>query len=435
MRSRIASGLLAALFIAGCASVPLRDVVPEQLVSEAEMPGLSQVRIWGDAGATEISKIMASEMPAIVAKYKERIARKEPLQSNILAISGGADDGAFGAGLLAGWGETGTRPEFDLVTGISAGALVAPLVFLGADYDDELASVFTTHEADDIFEANILEGLFGGAAVANSGPLAKLIDKYVDAELVRRVAEESDKGRLLIIGTTNIDAQRPVYWDMGRIAKSNSPEAVETFRKVLLASASIPGVFPPVHFKVSAGGKTYEELHVDGGATRQLFFSPSEFSFKALDRMVGKKIDRRLYIIRNGKIGPEWKATKETTLALAQRSLETLTKSQGIGDLIRAYAKAKEDKIDFNLIAIPDSFTAPRPGPFNPVYMKPLYDTGYALGKAGIEWAKAPPGLGSEPKTAAGKATASAPATAVPAAAVPIPGKPEASPSVASAPR
>ena len=389
-----ARALLPLVLLAGCASLPLRDAVPEQLVSGAELPGLSNVRMWGDAGASDVAQVVQLELPVIQAKYREKIARNEPLQTNILAVSGGADDGAFGAGLLVGWGETGTRPEFDLVTGISAGALIAPLIFMGKDYDDELAAVFTTHNANEIYEANILEGLFGGAAVADSGPLAKLIDRYVDAELVRRVGEERAKGRLLIIGTTNIDAQRPVYWDMGRIAQRGSPSAIETFRKVLLASASIPGVFPPVHFEVTAGGQTYTELHVDGGATRQLFLSPSEFSFKTLDRSLGKKISRRLYIIRNGKIGPEWKATKETTLALAQRSLETLTKNQGMGDLIRMYARAKEDKIDFNLIAIPDSFQAPRPGPFNPLYMKPLYQIGYAIGRGGIPWTKAPPGLG-----------------------------------------
>ena len=357
-----ATALVAALLLAGCASVPVRDVVPEQLVAEASMPGLDRIRVWGDADAEQMGAFIKAELPVLKQKYQERIAHHEPLQSNILAISGGADDGAFGAGVLAGWGETGTRPEFDLVTGISAGALVAPLVFLGADYDVELSQVFTTVEASDIFEANVLEGLFGGAAVADSGPLAKLIDKYVDEKLVRRVGEERAKGRLLIIGTTNIDAQRPVYWDMGRIAQSGDPRAIEMFRKVLLASASIPGVFPPVHFQVEAGGKTYEELHVDGGATRQLFFSPSEFSFTALDKAIGKKIERHLYVIRNGKIGPEWKATKENTLALAQRSLETLTKSQGMGDLIRAYARAKADKIDFNLVAIPNEFQAERPG-------------------------------------------------------------------------
>jgi predicted acylesterase/phospholipase RssA len=382
-----------ALALAGCASVPLRDVVPEQFVSEAELPGLTNVRMWGDGSAGDISKMLAADFPAIQAKYKEKIARKEPLTSNILAISGGADDGAFGAGLLVGWGQAGTRPTFDLVTGISAGALIAPMIFLGADYDTKLSQVFLLHDAGDIYEANLLEGLFGGSSVADSGPLAKLIDSYVDDELMRRVAEERAKGRLLIIGTTNIDAQRPVYWDMGRIAQSNSPAAIQVFRKVLLASASIPGVFPPVHFPVSASGKTFTELHVDGGATRQLFFSPSEFSFRSLDKLIGKPIVRHLYIIRNGKILPEWAATKETTLALAQRSLETLTKSQSMGDLIRAYARAREDKIDFNLIAIPNEFKAERPKPFSALYMKPLYEVGYTMGLNGVPWGKFPPGF------------------------------------------
>ncbi len=215
------------------------------------------------------------------------------------------------------------------------------------------------------------------------------------------MAEERGKGRLLIIGTTNIDAQRPVYWDMGRIAMTGGPGAITAFRKVLLASASIPGVFPPVRFDVSAGGRTYTELHVDGGATRQLFLAPSEFSFKTVDAAIGRKIDRRLYIIRNGKIGPEWKATKETTLALAQRSLETLTKNQGLGDLIRMYTKAKEDRIAYHLIAIPDEFTAPRPGPFDPAYMRPLYEAGYAIGKGRIPWLEAPPGLKSSARAKA----------------------------------
>lgn len=386
------------------------------------MPGLDRIRVWGDADANQMGAFIKAEMPTLKAKYQEKIARHQPLVSNILAISGGADDGAFGAGVLVGWGETGTRPEFDLVTGISAGALVAPLVFLGSEYDVELSQVFTTVDAEDIYEANVLKGLFGGAAVADSGPLAKLIDRYVDEKLVQRVGEERAKGRLLIIGTTNIDAQRPVYWDMGHIALSGDPKRVELFRKVLLASASIPGVFPPVHFTVEAGGKSYEELHVDGGATRQLFFSPSEFSFKELDKAIGKKIERHLFIIRNGKIGPEWQATKETTLELAKRSLETLTKSQGMGDLIRAYTRAKEDKIDFNLIAIPNEFQAERPGPFDPKYMKPLYELGYSMGKIGVPWLKAPPGLGEPIRPESKKAASSgksAPAVAAPVAAAP----------------
>jgi hypothetical protein len=292
-----------------------------------------------------------------------------------------------------GWGESGTRPEFDLVTGISAGALVAPFVFLGSQYDGALSEIFTQYGASDIYTADVMAGLFGGDALADSTPLATLIAKYVDRNLLNRVAEERAKGRLLFIGTTNIDAQRPVYWDMGRLAQSKHPSAVETFRKVLLASASVPGVFPPVRFPVIANGRSFEELHVDGGPTREVFFAPSDFSFKSVDKAFGKPIPRRLYIIRNGKLGPEFMVTKETTFGIAQRSLETLTKNQGIGDLVRMYARAKDDKIDYNLVAIPDEFKAARPKPFDQGYMRSLYGAGLELGRRPITWMKAPPGV------------------------------------------
>lgn len=385
-------GFLAVASLSACATVPIRDAVPEPLVVAAELPGMTDVRIWGDAKIPHLDRLLAAEMPALKRRIGER-AKTGSLVSNIIALSGGADDGAFSAGLIVGWGETGTRPEFDLVTGISAGALVAPFVFLGRDYDDELSQIFTVHDAADIYQADVLAGLFGGDALADSTPLAKLIDKYVDRELLDRVAAERSKGRLLFVGTTNLDAQRPVYWDMGRIAQSKAPQAVETFRKVLLASASVPGVFPPVRFPVRADGRTYEELHVDGGPTREVFFAPSDFSFKSIDQATGHKIPRRLYIVRNGKLGPEFMVTKETTLGIAQRSIETLTKNQGIGDLIRMYTTAKADKIDYNLIAIPDAFKAARPAPFNAAYMRALYDTGYDVGKNPIPWQKSPPGV------------------------------------------
>lgn len=384
---------IVAATIAGCASAPLRDAVPEQLVAAAEVPGLERVRIWGDGDASDVERFLQTEGEAIREKWQTKAKASGPLVTNILALSGGADDGAFGAGLLVGWGEAGTRPEFDLVTGISAGALIAPLAFVGKEFDHRLATVFTQNSGSQIYEATLLDGLFGGDSLASSGPLQKLIEDYVDAGLVRRVAEERAKGRILIIGTTNIDAQRPVFWDMGRIAQSQSPDSITLFRKVLLASASIPGVFPPVHIPVSASGKTYQELHVDGGATRQLFLTPGEFSFKAVDKIIGKKIQRRLYIIRNGKIGPEYKATPGTALALATRSLETVTKSQGIGDLVRMYEKSKRDGITYNLIAIPNDFSAPRKAPFELEYMKPLYERGLTIGRGPIPWQDKPPSL------------------------------------------
>jgi predicted acylesterase/phospholipase RssA len=194
-----------------------------------------------------------------------------------------------------------------------------------------------------------------------------------------------------LVGTTNLDAQRPVYWDMGRIAQSGKPQALDLFRRVLLASASFPGVFPPVNIKVQAGGREYEEMHVDGGTTRDVFFTIADFRFHDIDRAIGRKVQRRLWIIRNGKIEPEYKLMPESTFAIAQRSLETLTKSRGVGDLSRMYSRARADRIDYNLAAIPVDFDAPHPKPFDRTYMQALYDLGLALGRGGYSWAKAPP--------------------------------------------
>jgi predicted acylesterase/phospholipase RssA len=335
----------ATLALAGCATAPDRLAVPAQLSGEAAVPGLADVRVWGDAQFSHA--LLQAELPNLKAKYQER-AKASPKGaelpiSNLLALSGGADDGAFGAGLLVGWSEHGDRPEFDLVTGISAGALIAPFAFLGREYDSQLSGLFTSYSADQIYQSNILSGIFGGNALADSAPLAKLIENYVDVGFLRRVAEERAKGRFLLVGTTNLDAQRPVYWDMGKIAQKGDKRALELFRRVLLASASIPGVFPPVLVQVEAGGQVYQEMHVDGGTTREVFFTIADFRFNDIDKAIGRKVQRRLWIIRNGKIEPEYKAMPETTLAIAQRSLETLTKSRGIGDLARMYTRARAD--------------------------------------------------------------------------------------------
>jgi len=380
--------------LAGCATVPDRVAVPALLSANATVPGLADVRVWGDAHFSHA--LLQAELPRLKAKYQAREAAQpkgatQPPVSNLLALSGGADDGAFGAGLLVGWSEQGSRPEFDLVTGISAGALIAPFAFLGREHDRELAGLFTSYSADQIYQANVLSGLFGGNALADSAPLASLIEHYVDSRFLRAVAAERAKGRFLLVGTTNLDAQRPVYWDMGKIAEKGDARALNLFRKVLLASASIPGVFPPVLVEVEAGGHLYQEMHVDGGTTREVFFTIADFRFNEIDKAIGRKLQRRLWIIRNGKIEPEYRAMPEATLAIAQRSLETLTKSRGIGDLVRMYARAKADQIDYNLAAIPADFDAPHPRPFDRAYMQALYTRGLTMGRAGYPWAKAPP--------------------------------------------
>src|SRR5947209_14195691 len=249
-----------------------RNVLPQADAAQIELQGFHNIRFWGDASAREIQAIMMADVSKTEGRLSSGIER-HPLVSNLLAISGGAEDGAFGAGLLVGWSDAGTRPVFDLVTGVSSGALIAPFAFLGREHDGQLRDIFTRYERKDIFTYNV-HGLIEGSALADDRPLAKLIEKYVDEAFLQEVAKARLNGRILLIGTTNLDTQRPVLWNMGRIAMSRDHDALGLFRKILLASATLPGVFPPVRIQVRVGGQSYDELHVDGGVTRQVFIAP-----------------------------------------------------------------------------------------------------------------------------------------------------------------
>jgi predicted acylesterase/phospholipase RssA len=391
----VAAALGMAVTFAGCAALAPRTALPEQLADSATLGLSGPVRLWGDIGGEKANAIVRTVLPRLRQQFADRrkAGKESKAVANYLAISGGGEDGAFGAGLLVGWSESGTRPDFDLVTGVSAGALIAPFAFLGRARDEELSQVFTQIKQRDILKLNIVDGLLGGPSLADSAPLARLLEIYVDDELLRDVARERDKGRILLIGTTNLDAQRPVLWDMGLIAKSRDPRAPALVRKILLASASIPGVFAPVRIQVEAEGRRYDEIHVDGGVTQQVFLAPSAFAFKDMDGLIGRAVTRRLYVIRNGKVTPEWDTVDEKVLPVAQRSILTLTKNQSIGDIYRIYLMTRRDGIDFNLATIPASFTDKAPEPFDQKYMQNLYQVGYGLGRAGYVWAKAPPGL------------------------------------------
>ncbi len=225
--------------------------------------------------------------------------------------------------------------------------------------------------------------MFGGAALADTGPMANLLEKYVTPEFLREVAAQYARGRILMVLTTNLDAQRPVVWNMGEIARVGSKQALELFRSVILASSAIPGAFPPVSIPVEVNGKPYEELHVDGGTTRETFVLPVQAPFRAFDRLYPKPPIRKLYLVKNGKISPEAQVVEAKTLSIATRAIATLIKSQNWSEIYRIYRLADDDHADFNLIAVPDTFTEKPKTIIDPVYQTALYDTAYKIAAAG----------------------------------------------------
>ncbi|QIG49383.1 hypothetical protein G5V57_17655 [Nordella sp. HKS 07] len=380
------TSLFAALLLVACAGPPaLRDPVPAALVTSSTIPGYSHIRYWGDDGA------------AIDARMIDEIAAQQRASGNMatdryfLSVSGGGSNGAFGAGVLFGWTAAGTRPEFTVVTGISTGSLIAPFAFLGPPYDDSLKAAYTAISGKDIYEKKGLLGIIGSESAADNTPLRRLVERYVTDQMLTDITREHARGRRLLIGTTNLDAERPVVWDIGAIASSKVASRKQLIQNILIASASIPGVFPPINIKVVADGKSYDEMHVDGGTSNQAFLFPSQFSVRQAAKQVGIKRNWTLYVIRNGKVSPEYSAVKPKIMAIVGKSIASLIKTQGIGDLYRMYANAQRDGVKFKAIWIPESFTKVEPEPFDRAFMRDLFHVGYEMGRKGIPWANHPP--------------------------------------------
>lgn len=392
LRAMVAA--LALLGLGGCATTITRNAVPDQkLAQNASLPNQPGVRAWADEVPKDVAAEVRKRLPNLprLAASAKRIDGRPVV--DILALSGGGSDGAFGAGVLTGWTARGDRPEFAVVTGVSAGAIVAPFAFLGPRYDVPMKEVWTKYETTEIVTAQVLPGLLGGASLADTAPLAALIAKYVDSKFLRAVGAEYRRGRLLLIGSTNLDAQRPVVWNMGEIAISRHPDALQLFRDVILASAAIPGAFPPVIIKVEADGKSYEEMHVDGGTTREVFVSPMQVPLTDFDKLYDAPPIRRLYLIKNGKLVPEYQPVKPTTIQIAARAISTLIKSQHQGEIYYIYRRARDGGADFNLLAVPADFKETPKQAFDPAYQTLLFDLGYKIGRSGGPWLKVPPNI------------------------------------------
>ena len=388
---RIAGGAALA-GLPGCALPERGPPVPNEQTKQATVLGIANERFFPALGIDPL------EAEFIDAMERQRRARGlkslgDMPQLQLLAISGGGENGAFGAGLLCGWSAQGTRPAFDLVTGISTGALTAPFAFLGPAYDPQLRAVYTETAPHEIMRRRSITAALFDDAMADNAPLFETISRFVDDRMLADIAAAYDAGRLLLIGSTNIDAQVPVIWNIGAIAKSGHPKAVDLVRRILLASAAIPGAFPPSMIDVSVGGKTYQEMHVDGGAATQTFLYPAALTRNRAQRQRAGEpvVYGRAFIIRNGRLHPEWAAVERRTLGIAGRSINTMIAMSGYNDVIRIYAITQRDGIDYNLAFIGPDFTEVLPSPFDLAYMRALFDHAYRQALHGYDWAKKPP--------------------------------------------
>jgi hypothetical protein len=289
-----------------------------------------------------------------------------------LILSTGGEDGAFGAGLLNGWSKAGTRPEFSLVTGVSTGALIAPFAFLGSRFDDQLRDSYTTISGVDIFEIG-----GKGESFLDTWPLHSLIEKRVTPDLLKAIAAEHERGRRLFILTTNLDAGRPVAWDIGAIATRGDKAALDLVRKIMIAAISIPGAFPPTFIEVEGNGRTFAEMHVDGGLADQFYIAPDSMLASTATSILPAT---DFYIIANMKLNTDFALTERTTLSILGRTVSTAIKFVTRNAIDRAYATAKRSGIGFHVAYVDPSFSAPARGAFDPDYMKALYEVGFARG-------------------------------------------------------
>ncbi|WP_420971486.1 patatin-like phospholipase family protein [Bradyrhizobium sp. B120] len=329
-------------------------------------------------------------------RYADEPASKFRLERNAvapiktyLALSGGGADGAYGVGVLNGWTAAGNRPSFSVVSGVSTGGLIAPFAFLGPRYDDTLREVYTSGIAESLLQdPSLMRVLFGSGLFGNKR-LRELVARYVGQDVLSEVARENAKGRKLLIVTTDLDTQRTVIWDMGRIAAVGTPEALQLFRDVMAASASIPLVFPPIMIDAEGQGRRFQEMHVDGGVTAPVLTLPDALLFR--ERAWPADGRMNIYILVNKKLEGNFELVSNSTIDVASRSISAITQAQTRSVILSTYDFARRNRLGFHLSYIERDYPAPETQGFDTAYMRALYQYGYEKAAAGQAWTATPP--------------------------------------------
>ena len=397
MYRNIGTLIIVTIFLTGCAAT--RRVPPVGTANDVEIMGFEGLSVFADepslAMQKDIIRSVGQESPEDFPRAKDGFK-----EYSMLAVSGGAANGAYGAGILKGWTASGKRPKFKVVTGISTGAITAPFAFLGGKYDSVSEEIYTTMSTDKIMKKYSAIHLIYGNSFASNKPLERIIKSMVTDEILAKIAAEHARGRRLYIGTTNLDSQRLVLWDMGKIATIGGKKGKKLFCEIIRASSAIPGIFPPVLLDVELDGKKYREMHVDGGIMTQVFFLNGVLS--GLGDSLKKegvdveKLKYELYVIRNGYVSPIWKEVPNTLAGISERAFDTLINSQGVGDMYRLYVFSEARGIGYNATFVPQTFRCESKEMFDTTYMKKLFDFGYERALQGEAWSSAPPGFQPE---------------------------------------
>lgn len=371
-------------FATGCSSQSRTVQTEQSLLTQRAENEIAQREVFDRAVERLVDRVAA-----------ETSSTNDPVTVDLLAMSGGGDYGAFGAGFLVGWGQSTDasyrRPQFDAVTGVSTGALLAPFAFLGTDQSCESVEHFYRNPQKDWVTSRWLFFLPKNPSFMTIPGLEREIGAAVDDTIIRALATESAKGRVLFIAATNLDTGTQHFWNLGaEAAKSIENGDSQRVRKILLASAAIPAIFPPVVIDGTA--------YADGGVTANVFLRLDPEAPDGFQNVWRRKYPdlpkpkMRYWIIINNQlyqppktVQPRWPAVMSPSLGTAIRSA-TMAEVRWLAAQAKYANAAFDANIEVRVVAIPDEWRPPVPGDFKQETMESLTDLGRKLGAEKSSW-------------------------------------------------
>ncbi|GEA50974.1 hypothetical protein VIN01S_17780 [Vibrio inusitatus NBRC 102082] len=372
------------LLIQGCETTQKRSAsIDSEYMNPLNTPGL---RFWDENLSYEGNLSIVQDLNSLVEN------RPDTDEINHLALSGGGVNGAFSAGILNAWSEEGTRPDFDLITGVSTGAIVAVFAYLGPEYDEDLKRYYTEIPVGDMFQRYSILKLLSQNSFLDTSDFERKVRSTIDKSMLDRMKLEREKGRILLIGTTNLDNQKMALWDIGRIAQLSSSEALQLIQDIIIASSSIPGAFPAKLISMSHMGEEYNELHVDGGVSRQVFLIPQWIN----GTIESSGHVHNIYVIRNGTLKARFNEVENGISSVSASAISTLLRRQGIGDVEYIYHFSERNRYPFNLAHIDNDFRPTKLDALSLDYMNAVYEYGFNKFKDRTLWLDAPPSVSAK---------------------------------------